>query len=469
MKMNGLLWTIACLTVTLPCAPMAMADESRLIGMINDLQNQMAQMQKTLERQDIKIRDLENRQLSVQVAAPSGEATSPMSDNEFNERLSGAVGGANKWLKDLSFKGDLRLRYEGFDHTSGAAAETDARNRFRYRLRYGFEKKINEDMKIGFSMVSGETSGGQSVDPASTNTSFDNNFNFKDIFIEKAYATYSPPFLRKGPIEGVTLTAGKMDNPFEKGSSDMIWDRDVKPEGLIEAVDIRLLDGENLKLNGYFTAGQFVLDEDGTIGGDAELLAYQGGVTITADTPFFERPVDFLSAVSYYNFEDYGTGSNFFIGTTSLAGGNSVCGTSLCAVDFNIVEFYQELAFYPNGLPIRPYFDWAFNPGNVYTPDEDHAFALGVKVGGIAKKGNWEVSYAYKRIEPEAVVGAFNDSDFGLGHGGNRGSVLKLGYALTDKITLNGAAFFVNNLNPGTAGIRDEETRRFQLDLLWKF
>ena len=85
------------------------------------------------------------------------------------------------------------------------------------------------------------------------------------------------------------------------------------------------------------------------------------------------------------------------------------------------------------------------------------------------EKGDWELGLAYKRIEPESVVGAFNDSDFGLGHSGKRGSVFKLGYALTDSITLGGAAFFVNNLTTGTGGVRDEEQRRFQLDLAWKF
>ena len=87
------------------------------------------------------------------------------------------------------------------------------------------------------------------------------------------------------------------------------------------------------------------------------------------------------------------------------------------------------------------------------------------------KKGDWEVSYAYKRIEYESVVGAFNDSDFGLGHSGKQGSVIKAGFALTYNITLNSAMFFVNNTGLGNAaaGIRDERQNRFQVDLVWKF
>lgn len=73
------------------------ADEGQLIQMMNDLQKQMTQMQRVMDQQNDKIRDLEKRQPSVQVAGPSsGEIVPPMSDYEFNERLGGALGGANK-------------------------------------------------------------------------------------------------------------------------------------------------------------------------------------------------------------------------------------------------------------------------------------------------------------------------------------------------------------------------------------
>lgn len=318
-------------------------------------------------------------------------------------------------------------------------------------------------------MASGEASSGQNVDPTSTNTSFDNNFNFKDLFIEKAYASYTPAWFDAAFVDQATFKAGKIDNPFEKGSSDIIWDRDVKPEGASEQFAFKKTEMGDTELGGYFTAGQFVLDEDGTSGGDAELFGYQLGFNAVAYTPFLERPVDWLSAVSYYSYQDYAKNNNFLIGTTSLARGNSTCGTSLCSGDFGIWEFYNEVAFYPSGLPVRPYFDFAANLADDAFDSENKAWALGVKVGGIQKKGDWELGLAYKRIEPESVVGAFNDSDFGLGHSGKRGSVFKLGYALTDSITLGGAAFFVNNLTTGTGGVRDEEQRRFQLDLAWKF
>lgn len=483
MKLYGLKFTAWFLMGAFLAGGPVLADEGQLTSMIQDLQAQMKQMQRTIDGQSEKIRQLENRGPvpSTSEGALSVEQAPPMSDYEFNERLNTALGGASKWLKDLSFKGDLRLRYEAFENHNGTTSETDDRNRFRYRLRYGFEKKFSEDTKIGFSMASGEASGGANVDPTSTNTSFDNDFNFKHIFIEKAYAQYRPPILRRGIISDSKLTAGKQDNPFEKGSSDIIWDRDVKPEGLSEQFDLKLIEGSDFDLNAFVTGGQYILDEDATVGGDAYLWAHQLGWNAIMYTPAFERPVDYLGAISYYSYGEYATGSNFVTGGTSLARGNSNIdgsATELDVQDFEIVEIYNELAFYPAGLPIRPFFDYANNVGGQLRDGatetaigvgEQDAWAFGLKLGGIVKKGDWELQGAYKRIGANSVPG-FNDSDFGFsGHSGKRGSVFKAGYALTDTISLNFAAFFVNNLNTGTSTVLDEEQRRFQTDLVWKF
>lgn len=483
MKLNKIIMGIFLSIFAL--SPVLQADMdpmAQMRDMIQQLQKTVGELQTTVSQQNVKISQLENRKPEVQVSPSAGaEATPPMSDYEFNERLAGALGGANKWLKDLSFKGDLRLRYEAFEQSSGHPSETDDRNRFRYRLRYGFEKKFNDQMKVGFAMASGEQTAGTQVDPTSTNTTFDNLFNFKDVFIEKAFAMYTPNFAKVGPVEKFTITAGKVDNPFEKGSSDMIWDRDVKPEGIYEKADVKLYDTSDLKINGYATVGQFILDEDGTIGGDSELYAHQAGVNAVFYTPFFDRPVDFHTAGSYYTYRNFEDFSNFLIGGTSLARGNANLdgnATQLDAKDFEVIELYSEVAVYPMGMPVRAFFDIAGNPADK-TPatsatgldGEDMAFAFGAKLGGIVQKGDWELSYTYKRIEANSVVGAFTDSDFGTtGHAAKRGSVFKAGYAITDAIQLNAAAIFVNNLNTGTvSGLRDEEQKRFQLDAVWKF
>ena len=491
MKTNFWVGTSALLSIVLlPVAPV-MADDAQLITLVNELQKQMVQMQKTIDQQSDKIRNIEKREPQIQVAGPSSAEAAkpvPMSDYDFNQMLDTATGGAQKWLKDLKFSGDLRLRYDGFNYGSGSPSVSDDRNRFRYRLRYGFEKTFNQDMKAGFEMASGEyptiagtSLGSQAVhaDPTAANTSFDNNFNFKPIYIERAYGTYTPHFLaKKGILNKTEITGGKMNNPFEKGSTDMIWDRDVKPEGVYEKADFKLLDTPDLKFNSYFTAGQFVLDEDASTGGDANLFAYQLGLNPVIYTSLFERPIDILQAFSYYGYPGYARKSNFIIGGTSLARGNANIDNNPAELDagqFNVFESYSEVAIYPQGLPVRFHMDLAGNPSadpqdpSITGGSENFAAGFGVKLGSVVKKGDWELGYQYKRIPANAVVGAFTDSDFGDGHADKAGSVIKAAYAITDAITLNGTMFFVHNLNAGTAGVIDQNQDRFQVDLSWKF
>ncbi|HOW58224.1 MAG TPA: putative porin [Candidatus Omnitrophota bacterium] len=486
-----------------------MAQDVELVGLIKALQKQITDLQTTVQAQNAEIQELKAKGARIQVAPKGVEMTpiTPMSEAEFKQRLGDATGGADKWLKDLKFKGDLRLRYEAFDNRSQSLSpnEADSRNRFRYRLRYGFEKKFSDQILAGFSLASGEapyingSSGGSSQafngDPTSTNTSFDSNFNFKPIYIEKAYATYTPNWVKIRLADGLgidnlTITGGKMDNLFEKGSSEIMWDRDVKPEGFIQKIDVALIKAADFALKGFFTAGQFVLDEDKVATGassDANLFAFQMGVNPVFYTPVMDRPIDLLSAVSYYDFGKYGQYNNWKIDGASgrsLARGNPRDPTnsaSLAAGGFRIWETYNELAFYPMGIPVRPFFDYLTNTANgagifpVAGSNEDHSWAYGLKVGGIHKKGDWELGWQYRYVGANAQPG-FNDSDFGYeAHSGVRGNVFKAGYGLTDYLTVNGAMYFVNNLNPGnTRGLTDtygieQRQNRFQVDLVWKF
>jgi len=476
----------------------AFADETQLMDMVKQMQKQMNDLQSTVMAQKTEIEALKAGGGGKIQIAPSGvEATPPMSEAEFSQRLSDSTGGASKWLKDLKFSGDLRLRYEAFHLHGNTAATTSEpdRNRFRFRLRYGFEKKFSDEVKIGFSMASGEKLGanGYNTDPVSTNQSLNNDFDFKNIWIERAYATYTPEWAKKSlfsdvAVSGLEITAGKFTNPFEKGSTDMIWDRDLKPEGVYEKVDIKLLDTENFDLKTYLTAGQFVLKESGTTGTkDANLFAYQAGLNPVFYVPGLERPVDALSAISVYSYQNYSDTSNFLIDGTSQANGNPTYNAAtLSARKFNILSLYQEVAFHPYGIPVRPFAEFARNMSNksglsAATQNNSmqggaDAWSLGLALGKLVKKGDWQATYQYKWIGANSVVGAFNDSDFGgYNYGGTdkKGSVIKLGYQLTDYLTLNGACYLVRPITQRattTNGMQpDQSVRRFQLDMTYKF
>ena len=437
------------------------ANEAQLMDMVKQMQKQMSDLQSTVMAQKAELQALKAGGGGKIQMAPSGvEATPPMSEAEFNQRLSDSTGGANKWLKDLKFSGDLRLRYEAFHLHGNTAANgyQSDRNRFRFRLRYGFEKTFNPEMKVGFSMASGSsTSALGNTDPISTNQTMGNDFTFKNIWIEKAYATYTPEWAKMGlgagmEIAGLEVTAGKFNNPFEKGSTDMIWDRDLKPEGIYEKIDTKLLDTENFDLKAYALLGQFILQENGNtvavagVGGkDAQLFAYQVGLNPVFYVPGMERPIDALSALSIYNYQGYATNNNwnaYPAGTGAFNNGNPIYNgtpSKLAAENFNVLSFYQEVNLYPYGIPVKPFAEFARNMSNqsgYSTPTAnsmqggEYAWSLGLTLGKLVKKGDWQTSYQYKYIGANSVPGAFNDSDFGgYNYGGTdkAGSVIKLG------------------------------------------
>ncbi len=471
----------------------AFADEAQLMDMVKQMQKQMTDLQSTVAMQKAEIQALKTQGPKILMAAGGVEAPAMSEEDftkQFDKNLKGKIGESDKWLKDLKFSGDLRLRYEAFDNKgvksfSAGQSERPDRNRFRFRLRYGFEKKFNDDFKVGFRMATGST-----TDPTSTNQTMTNDFTYKGIYIDKAYATYTPQWANIGPITKTEVTAGKFTNPFEEGSSDLVWDRDVTPEGIYERFDAKLLKTDHFDLGGYLTAGQFVLQEVSgrtSTASDANLFAFQLGLTPSLQTDFMEKPLKMKSAVSLYAYDNYASDYNYYTsGTssgTSLARGNPVDPndpSNLAARQFQLLEVYNELKLDVKGVPVTPFVDWVQNLGNeanryvVPGANDGHAWSLGLKLGKAKKKGDWETSYAYKYIGRNSVTG-FSDSDFGGDdlHVGKQGSVIKAGYMLTDYLTLNAAAFFVKNLNApydtATNDVYKLDQNRFQLDLVWKF
>ncbi len=485
------------------------ADEAQLLELVKGLQKQ-------IEAQSQRIQQLESRGPGI-----SGGSTSQLekdvallkrqqevnqeiqikNDKDFNKKVGESLGGADKWLKDLSFYGDLRLRYEAIDYSSGAFApsgssgtgNTPDRNRFRFRVRYGFEKKFSPEWKAGFGLaVSDAQQYGTQTDPQSANTTFSNNFDYKNIWVDKAYATYTPDWAKIGPVSAFSITAGKTDNPFERGSKQLIWKpNNVRPEGLAETADFDLYQGDNVNLKAYGLLGQYVLQERGSYSTaanpqkDAELFAYQVGINPSFSSSLTQEPIEELSTLSVYSYPGYAGNNNWQIPTgtstptfVSLAKGNPSSGTNLSAKSFNVIDTYHEFTVKAFGTPVTPFFEYAKNvsddsPFNGIR-DATQAWAVGINLGKVKNKGSWEANYAYKNIGANSIVGAFADGDFGGGSGapGNRGSVIGLGYGVTDFLKLNLNVYLTEALNPGfggVTGVKDENVRRFQTDLTWKF
>ncbi len=349
------------------------------------------------------------------------------------------------WLENLKFKGDLRLRYQGecFNYTDRS------RNRARYRLRFGITKTWWEDqMEVGFRIASGEISSAYDnlSDPTSTNQTFDTGFSEKAIWIDQAYAKYTPKWL-----EGFTIQGGKFAVPYE--NTNMIWDSDVNPEGFWAQYKHKIPGLECVEP--FASVGYFIVEENSS-NNDVTLVGYQAGATWT-----IMKDLKWMCAVAYYDYDH-------FADNYRAANGNHVVNNELAAKEFHIFNLLNKVSWNAFNLPMSAYFDYAHNCGDEdsISPYEDQsdAYAVGITIGKNKKKGDWSFSYAYKYIEANAVVGQFNDSDFG--HANRKGHVWGAEYNIDDFLTAGLTLFYTEPIVGSSEG---RTTTTVQADLVWKF
>ena len=88
------------------------------------------------------------------------------------------------------------------------------------------------------------------------------------------------------------------------------------------------------------------------------------------------------------------------------------------------------------------------------------------KIGSAKSKGQWEAGWTYQDIEADAVIGTYNDSDFGGGGTDATGHIFKAKYAFSKSIIVGGT-FFKNEINPFS--LPKEDYDRLQLDVEFKF
>ena len=470
-----------------------------MMAVLESMKEQMAKMQETIEKQNERIQQLESKRASEagqpSVSVQPSTATQPLlTENDWQKGIKDNVGDAIPWLKGAKFGGDFRLRYEAFNFydknndagSTGTAADR-TRNRFRIRLRWGFEKDYGDDWKVGFRLATGSpsTTSGIATDNTSPNQTLGNPgyFTFKNVWIDRAYANYSPNGLKDyGLIKGVTIGAGKFENPFLRYSTTMVWDADVVPEGIYEKANLQFVSTENNKLNLYTTFGQFIMNENTGFGTDSEMYGYQGALNWSTYNFNSDLPVDITGAVSYYDYPGWAQTV-----TSNTSGVSFLRTNTLVADNFRVIDFYPEIQFYINRTPITLWYDYAKNLANVGTEDaaslgndiqnKDDAWGLGFKISKAKKKGEWEAFYGYWQIGANSVVAAFNDSDFGgpggVGATNRQGHKFGLTYKLTDSIDVNWTGYIVRPLNPNPSAVlassTNESVFRSQADLVYKF
>ncbi len=334
---------------------------------------------------------------------------------------------AESWADRITLSGDFRYREEYIDERG-----KEARNRHRIRLRLAAKTQVNDRLDVNFRLATGVD------DPSSGNQTLDGGFNTKDFGLDRAFFNYKL-------TDALTLTGGKMANPaYKAGKNQMIWDNDVNPEGIALQLDSNGWQGN---LVGY------AVEE---FSGDDDILLFGGQLNKTIEMGSGKL----IAGVSYY---DYDNLQGNFPAYDGKARSNSVDASGRLVNDYNLFEGSLE---YKTKLANQPFSVFGSYVENTEADDLDSGYALGASLGKVSAPGSWFMSYTYMDVDADAVVGVFNDSNFGGGGPDSKGHLLRGGYGLYKNTSL-AMAYFSNERNKDQANPIDYD--RLQVDFILKF
>lgn len=384
------------------------------------------------------------------------------SDKESAKTTSSNLG-LPDWVNSLKLSGDFRgrLDYMGSDNS----LVTD-RYRFRYRVRAGLTAKLVDDFEINLTLGSSDDKG----NALSNNATLENNGTKKPIYIDKVYAKWTP--LHDGEWT-VSSTIGKMALPFQ--ATPMEFDPDYTPEGAAFQVGYKISDQHNLQFN----SAAFVLDELSASSHDPYLLGGQA-LWNAKWPPKLESSLG-IAIFGIGNNSGLSTANvpNNNAGNTRDAAGNLVYHYNPYVLSGNLTYKFDSFPLYKGAFPVSLGGDYMNNPA---ADNNNQAYWAGMTFGKAGKRGNWDLSYRYQRLEADAWYEELVDDDnagfyqtaqtggkSGLTGGTNiKGHLVKLNYSITDALTFTVTGYFNDLINESPDHSKSGGTH-IMADLMWKF
>ncbi|MEH6503017.1 MAG: putative porin [Cycloclasticus sp.] len=341
-----------------------------------------------------------------------------------NDRPSDALLKKMAWAGKIKIKGDLRLRQE---NNKGTAGKDGNKDRQRIRARIGVYADVADNVQAGVRLATGGST-------TSANTTLEDDFDMKDIFLDLAYINWQP-------LNGLEVIGGKFKQPWEQVSGALIWDGDLNPEGLAFRYSTQLAGAQLIASAGHLVQGE---DGNDTVSEDAKVTFGQ------LAAKFKVAGAKTKLGVSIFDF-DAEDGEDV---TTGLGNSDDT--------KFNVSEVFAETNI-DLGLPVKLYGQYVINnDASGVNSGEDTAWLLGVGT----KMGKWKASYDYRDTEANAVNSSFNDSDFAGGSTDSKGSRWKLSYKINKNFSL--ATTYLDT-EIGTLGENKGDADTWQIDLVAKF
>lgn len=440
-------------------------------------------------------------------------------------------------ITELEIYGDARMRYEYREGRTpddnplaapgvGVARNRDhqERSRERYRLRLGLRGTLADDWFFGIRL---ETS----TSPRSTNVTFGDDSQVNGPYSKDSdRINVGQVYLGYRGFKDITLTAGRMPQPLI--TTLMTWDADINPEGLAEQWKhsfnfefgggggsatpqgfnkegdklVRAPQPANepfkLKIDLFPNFAQFIYDDSnpenplgrrattGANGGtqlipnsDAVLLAWQVGARFN-----FPKTLYAQVAPTIYNYT--GNGDTFNVhfrgGDPTLTNAASLAQNQTGINDLLVFDMPWEIGWKLGELPMRIFGDFAVNlDGEARADtakhsdkhDERYAYQVGVGVGQLKAKRDWQLNVFWQHTEQYSVDPNLVDSDLFDSRVNMEGVAVQAGYMITDAVFFNLTYGYgwPSDRSLGTGGVGDiginpfDHYQLFQADLNVKF
>jgi hypothetical protein len=409
-------------------------------------------------------------------------------------------------VTELSIYGDVRLRYQ-YDNLDPQTlvrdvpefffprflfidpGHGDQRSRWRFRLRLSADFKLKDNWFGGVQLQTSQFSD-------SANQTFDGGFRNYGIYISRAYVGWNA-------TDWFTLVAGKQPNPFY--TTDLMWDPDINPSGLVEMFKFHKLfscgEEETIKIGPdgktvlsatckpiecpwtlTLIAGQFIFDDNqeyNIAGANTDAYLFEEQLVFSYK---FCNDVKFTLAPAYLTYNS--AQINTVFNQQGFAKIINDTGTDALPPGFgetrnlSIIQLPGDVSFKICGLKTKLIWDGTYNTNGAkrvndiyvfpifdrdgeivgyehvahHSKKDDFAWLVGLQLGENVRKGDWSLLVNYREVGLAAVDPNLNDSDWMLSRLNMRGWKVSLAYNFTDAVLAQLTGMTGDNLRPNLIG-----------------
>ncbi len=336
--------------------------------------------------------------------------------------------------RSFAFHVDALLRQEWTQDIFVAGTETIDEQRRRYRLRPRVEFG-GDRFKLGVGGDFGYSSD-ENVEPKPA--LLRDNYDSRDARLDLA-------FLRIEPVSWLRLEGGRFEMPLPL--TEMIWDRDLRPQGGALTLAHRNAAGVNrVSLTGLYAQGSHVFEDE-----DVKMYVVSG------QTSFLGQSDSSLQLVATYVAWDAANGLESMIRRQNTRVGGAL------VRDYHVVDLQARLrpALEP---PVQLVVDYAWNTA---VSEQNKGLWVAAVIGSLVSS-RARVEYVYAKVDKDATLAAYATDDFfwSTGWDGHRGE-------LASQAGKKGSVHLIGQLQRFKDSPRPEErdhwVKRLRLELRFSY